>query len=122
MPTGRARRATLGNAVKRSIASGVTYSIAAGNGNILGMPQDACTTPPARVPEAITVGATDNTGGTALDDRAHQRHGPGYGPGQPRTDIDVADEGLYCASADHACTLSVPGRTIFGVRGPYVSL
>jgi subtilisin family serine protease len=49
----------LDDAVRRSIDSGVTYSIAAGNGNLLGWPQDACGTSPARVPEAITVGATD---------------------------------------------------------------
>ncbi|MFU8855357.1 S8 family serine peptidase, partial [Micromonospora sp. SL1-18] len=44
-----------------SIAAGVTYAIAAGNGNFLGMAQDACKSSPARVPEAITVSATDNT-------------------------------------------------------------
>ncbi|GAA1801881.1 serine protease [Planosporangium flavigriseum] len=53
--------ATLDSAVQRSIASGVTYGVAAGNGNILGIAQDACAASPARVPEAITVGATDNT-------------------------------------------------------------
>jgi subtilisin family serine protease len=49
---------SLDAAVKRSIASGVTYAIAAGNGNSLGVAQDACRTSPARVAEAITVGAT----------------------------------------------------------------
>ncbi|GII22218.1 S8 family peptidase [Planosporangium mesophilum] len=52
---------TLDAAVQRSIASGVTYGIAAGNGNALGIAQNACNTSPARVSEAITVGATDNT-------------------------------------------------------------
>jgi subtilisin family serine protease len=40
-------------AVRRSIASGVTYAIASGNSNT-----DACSTSPARVAEAITVNAS----------------------------------------------------------------
>jgi subtilisin family serine protease len=60
MSLGGGADATLDAAVSRSIASGVTYGIAAGNGDILGNPQNACSTSPARVPEAITVGATQN--------------------------------------------------------------
>ncbi|MDQ1654623.1 MAG: hypothetical protein QOI35_3823 [Cryptosporangiaceae bacterium] len=44
----------LDRAIQSSIASGVTYSIAAGNET-----QNACNTSPARTPEAITVGAID---------------------------------------------------------------
>ena len=46
----------LDTAVTNSINDGVTYSIAAGNSNV-----DACTTSPARVASAITVGATTIT-------------------------------------------------------------
>ncbi|MFJ8647150.1 S8 family peptidase [Streptomyces sp. NPDC093546] len=60
MSLGGGANTSLDNAVKRSIASGVSYTIAAGNGNILGLPENACATSPARVPEAITVGATDS--------------------------------------------------------------
>ncbi|WP_158891156.1 S8 family peptidase [Amycolatopsis anabasis] len=45
---------SLDKAVRDSVASGVTWTIAAGNSN-----RDASTSSPARVTEAITVGATD---------------------------------------------------------------
>lgn len=51
----------LDNAVRNSIAAGVTYAIAAGNGDFLGRPENTCNKSPARVAEAITVGATDST-------------------------------------------------------------
>ena len=51
----------LDNAVRNSISSGVTYALAAGNGNFLGWAQDACTTSPARVTAAITVSATNSS-------------------------------------------------------------
>ncbi|MFF2525651.1 S8 family peptidase [Streptomyces liangshanensis] len=51
--------APIDDAVRRSIASGVTYAIAAGNGDSNGAPQNACDYSPGRVAQAITVGATD---------------------------------------------------------------
>jgi subtilisin family serine protease len=52
-------------AVNKSIASGVTYAVAAGNDgslltDLLGW-SDACSGSPSRVPAAITVAATDST-------------------------------------------------------------
>lgn len=52
--------AALDSALRTSIADGVTYAVAAGNSN-----RDACLGSPARVSEAITVGAT-----TSADSRA----------------------------------------------------
>ena len=49
----------LDSAVAASIADGVTYVIAAGNGDARQVPLDACTQSPARVPAALTVGASD---------------------------------------------------------------
>jgi subtilisin family serine protease len=50
----------LDNAVANSVASGVQYSLAAGNGDIFGNPQNACNTSPARTASAVTVGATQS--------------------------------------------------------------
>ena len=59
MSLGGGASTALDNAVTKSIAAGVTYAIAAGNGNGAGVPQDACKSSPARVPAALTVGASD---------------------------------------------------------------
>jgi subtilisin family serine protease len=60
MSLGGGISSALDTAVSNSINDGVTYAIAAGNSNV-----DACSTSPARVPSAITVGAT-----TTSDSRA----------------------------------------------------
>jgi subtilisin family serine protease len=61
MSLGGGTSSTLDNAVQASIDSGVQYAIAAGNGDFLGRAQDACDTSPARVLDAMTVSATDDT-------------------------------------------------------------
>ncbi|RSN65742.1 serine protease [Amycolatopsis sp. WAC 04182] len=57
MSLGGGASTTLDQAVQRSIASGVTYGVAAGNDT----GANACNVSPARTPEAITVGSTTNT-------------------------------------------------------------
>jgi subtilisin family serine protease len=52
---------SLDTAVQNSIAAGIGYAVAAGNGNTAGVAQNACNYSPARVPEAMTVSATDIT-------------------------------------------------------------
>ncbi len=56
MSLGGGASTTVDNAVKNAIADGVTFAVAAGNSNA-----DACRFSPARVPEALTVGATTQT-------------------------------------------------------------
>ena len=61
MSLGGGTSTALDQAVQRSINDGVTYAVAAGNGNQAGVPQDACKSSPARVTAALTVGATTST-------------------------------------------------------------
>ena len=51
----------LDNAVRNSIADGVSYAVAAGNGNVFGQAVNACNGSPSRVSEAMTISATDST-------------------------------------------------------------
>lgn len=52
---------TLDTAIKNSIGSGITYSVAAGNGSDGASHEDACRYSPSRAPDAITVGASTST-------------------------------------------------------------
>jgi subtilisin family serine protease len=61
MSLGGGASSSLDAAVRNSINAGVQYSIAAGNGNMGGRQQDACNYSPARVEEAITIGATNSS-------------------------------------------------------------
>ena len=56
MSIGGRRSDAMDAAVEASIASGITYSVAAGNDS-----RDACKGSPARTPSALTVGASDKT-------------------------------------------------------------
>ena len=61
MSLGGGASTAVDTAVSNSIADGVTYAVAAGNGNVAGRAQDACKSSPARVPGALTIGAADKT-------------------------------------------------------------
>ncbi|MGW0519966.1 S8 family peptidase [Crossiella sp. NPDC003009] len=58
---GTGSNAAMENAVKKAITAGVTFAIAGGNSGA-----DACSFTPARVPEAITVGATQQNDARAV--------------------------------------------------------
>ena len=61
MSLGGGASSALDSAVQRSINDGVSYAVAAGNGNAGGIAQNACNYSPARVGAAMTIGATDST-------------------------------------------------------------
>jgi subtilisin family serine protease len=60
MSLGGSKSQALDDGVKKAIAAGITFAVAAGNES-----QDACKVSPANVPEAITVAASDNNDGKA---------------------------------------------------------
>jgi aqualysin 1 len=61
MSLGGGASTSLDAAVTGSIGAGVAYAVAAGNGNFIGREADACNYSPARVPAAITIGATTSS-------------------------------------------------------------
>jgi hypothetical protein len=93
MSLGGGASTALDDAVRRSIAAGVTYVVAAGNENV-----DAITKSPARVAEALTVGAT-----TSSDSRASfSNYGPALDLFAPGASIPSA----WLTSDTAAATLS----------------
>jgi subtilisin family serine protease len=61
MSLGGGASSALDTAVRNSIADGVSYAVAAGNGNVFGQQVNACNVSPARVAEAMTISATDSS-------------------------------------------------------------
>ncbi|HLA89322.1 MAG TPA: S8 family serine peptidase [Gemmatimonadaceae bacterium] len=61
MSLGGGASSSVDAAVRGMIAKGVATAVAAGNGNAAGIGQDACRYSPARVAEAMTIGATSST-------------------------------------------------------------
>ena len=65
MSLGAGANSTIDTAVNNTINDGITVVVAAGNGNTGGVRQNACNYSPARVANAITVGATTKTDAAA---------------------------------------------------------
>ena len=103
MSLGGGASTSLDTAVKNSIADGVTYAIAGGNNN-----KQACNYSPARVPEAITVGATTNT-----DARASYSN---YG-----TCLDIFAPGSNITSAWYSSTAATNTISGTSMATPHVA-
>ena len=103
MSLGGTTSKTLDDAVKKSIASGVTYALAAGNDD-----KDACRQSPARQPDAITVAATDNT-----DTRATFSN---YG-----TCVDIFAPGVKIVSASSSSDTATKTMSGTSMASPHVA-
>ncbi|GAA2809627.1 S8 family peptidase [Crossiella cryophila] len=90
-------------ALKASVRAGFTYVVAAGNSSA-----DACGTSPARVPEAITVGATGRT-----DNRAGFSN---YG-----RCLDIFAPGESITSASHSSDTGTTGMSGTSMASPHVA-
>jgi subtilisin family serine protease len=93
----------LDDAVKRSIAAGVTYALAAGNSNVA-----ACGQSPARTATAITVGATD-----AYDARASFSN---YG-----SCLDIFAPGVRITSAGYSSDTASAVMSGTSMASPHVA-
>jgi subtilisin family serine protease len=103
MSLGGSASSTLDTAVRNSIASGVTYALAAGNDNT-----NACNSSPARLGEAITVGATD-----ATDARASFSN---YG-----TCLDLFAPGVSILSSYHSSDTATARMSGTSMASPHVA-
>ncbi|MEG3632882.1 S8 family peptidase [Micromonospora palythoicola] len=108
MSLGGGANTAVDNAVVNSVNSGVTYAVAAGNGNALGQRQNACNYSPARAAPAITVGATQSNDAAASFSN--------YG-----TCVDILAPGVSITSAWH--TSDSATNTISGtsMASPHVA-
>ena len=103
MSLGGAAMDAVDEAVRRSIAAGVTYVLAAGNNSL-----DVSTYSPGRTEEAITVGATDD-----VDVRAPFSN---FGPG-----IDVFAPGVDIASAYYTSDSTLTTMSGTSMASPHVA-
>lgn len=99
---------SLRDAVETSIAAGVNYAVAAGNGNFFGTPLDACAESPAGAPNANTVGATASN-----DTEASFSN---YG-----TCVDILAPGVSIVSAYYSSNTATASSSGTSMASPHVA-
>ncbi len=108
MSLGGGASTAIDDATNRMINAGVTVVVAAGNGNFLGIAQNACNYSPARVANAITVGATTSTDAKA----SYSNFG---------TCLDVFAPGSSITSADYASATGSKVLSGTSMAAPHVA-
>ncbi|HEX2093018.1 MAG TPA: S8 family peptidase [Longimicrobiaceae bacterium] len=108
MSLGGGGSTVIDDATRRMIAAGVSTTIAAGNGNLVGIAQDACNYSPARVAEGITIGAT-----TSSDAKASYSN---YG-----NCVDFFAPGSSITSADYSSTTGSKVLSGTSMAAPHVA-
>ncbi len=96
------------DAATRLVAAGFTVAVAAGNGNFIGQPINACNESPANSPNVLTVGATD----TNDKEASFSNFG---------TCVDLLAPGVNIVSSDYSVTNQVVGMSGTSMASPHVA-
>jgi subtilisin family serine protease len=99
---------SVADAATRLVAAGFVVAVAAGNGDFLGRPINACTEAPAKAPNVLTVGATTNTDAEASFSN--------YG-----TCVDLLAPGVNITSSYYAVDNQVTDMSGTSMASPHVA-